>query len=184
MSLHDKKHAWARRLLRYEEPCHLIKGHKQHRSHTKSASPPPMYDGAQTAQSPTPQQTVASDPSSSSLSLQRPGSTALLPVYSARKPLSDKDFFHAEAKVEGLMQRALEALHHVESKALPGTLAGGHNPERGDLLPWPAALRALHAPGSVPELELAKMSVAFQELFFLQVRLLLRRQTYLQSMCG
>uniref|UniRef100_A0A061S458 ATP-dependent DNA helicase RecG n=1 Tax=Tetraselmis sp. GSL018 TaxID=582737 RepID=A0A061S458_9CHLO len=99
------------------------------------------------------------------------GDEELRPVYSAVRLLTNKD-------LQKIMPRALEAI--AESRCAEEPLPAD-TVQRLKLMPWMDAIRAIHFPEGPEELEHARQRMAFQELLMLQLGLLLRRRSSVES---
>lgn len=105
------------------------------------------------------------------------GNLTLQPVYSSTERL--KKFGLDTKGIQGLQQNALEIL----ASRLPDTLPQYIIKEQR-LMPYAAALRAIHFPKDQAELSDALRTLKFEELFFIQLRLLRNKQINTQRFKG
>ncbi|KAK9805937.1 hypothetical protein WJX73_006834 [Symbiochloris irregularis] len=96
-----------------------------------------------------------------------PPSSSLVPVYAASKPAIAEDF-------EGAQPKALQALQGSdvlrEWEPLPEGILKAHG-----LMGWAKALAAMHQPQTLEAVDEARRRLAFDELFTMQLQLLLNR---------
>jgi ATP-dependent DNA helicase RecG len=105
------------------------------------------------------------------------GNLTMQPVYSSTEKLKK---FNLDTKgIQRLQQTALETTYRSFRETLPDYLVGKHN-----LLPYPKALLSIHFPQNVDDLNAAIRRMKFEELFFIQLRLLRNKQLNTQKYKG
>ena len=105
------------------------------------------------------------------------GNLTMQPVYSSSEKLKK---FNLDTKgIQRLQQTALETTYKSFRETLPGYLVSKHN-----LLPYPKALISIHFPQNVDDLNAAVRRMKFEELFFIQLRLLRNKQLNTQKYKG
>ncbi|MGJ1197035.1 ATP-dependent DNA helicase RecG [Sphingobacterium spiritivorum] len=100
---------------------------------------------------------------------QKIGNQSLQPVYSSTEKL--KKFNLDTRGIQRLQQTALETVYRSIGDMLPPHLIQEHG-----LIDYPKALLAIHFPKSQQELDQAIRRLKFEELFFIQLRLLNNKQ--------
>lgn len=100
---------------------------------------------------------------------QKIGNQSLQPVYSSTEKL--KKFNLDTRGIQRLQQTALETVYRSIGDMLPVYLIQEHR-----LIEYPKALLAIHFPKSQQELDQAIRRLKFEELFFIQLRLLNNKQ--------
>ncbi len=97
------------------------------------------------------------------------GNMTMQPVYSSTEKLKK---FNLDTKgIQRLQQTALEAVYQSLVESLPAYIIQEHQ-----LMGYQKALLSIHFPQDVKELNLAIRRLKFEELFFLQLRLLHNKQ--------
>ncbi|MGO3108923.1 MAG: ATP-dependent DNA helicase RecG [Sphingobacterium sp.] len=97
------------------------------------------------------------------------GNQTMQPVYSSTEKLKK---FNLDSKgIQKLQQTALETVYRALGDALPAAIITEHK-----LLSYPKALLAIHFPQNSEELNAAVRRLKFEELFFIQLRLLRNKQ--------
>lgn len=105
------------------------------------------------------------------------GNLTMQPVYSSTEKLKK---FNLDTKgLQRLQQTALETTLRSFRETLPEYLLSNHN-----LISYPKALVAIHFPQNVDELNSAVRRMKFEELFFIQLRLLRNKQLNTQKYKG
>lgn len=105
------------------------------------------------------------------------GNLTMQPVYSSTEKLKK---FNLDTKgIQRLQQTALETTYRSFRETLPDYLVDKHN-----LLPYPKALLSIHFPQNVDDLNAAIRRMKFEELFFIQLRLLRNKQLNTQKYKG
>jgi ATP-dependent DNA helicase RecG len=105
------------------------------------------------------------------------GNLTMQPVYSSTEKLKK---FNLDTKgIQRLQQTALETTYRSFRETLPDYLVNKHN-----LLPYPKALLSIHFPQNVDDLNAAIRRMKFEELFFIQLRLLRNKQLNTQKYKG
>ncbi|NGM72456.1 ATP-dependent DNA helicase RecG [Sphingobacterium sp. SGL-16] len=105
------------------------------------------------------------------------GNLTMQPVYSSTEKLKK---FNLDTKgIQRLQQTALETTYRNFRETLPDYLVSKHN-----LLPYPKALLSIHFPQNVDDLNAAVRRMKFEELFFIQLRLLRNKQLNTQKYKG
>ncbi|GGH09305.1 ATP-dependent DNA helicase RecG [Sphingobacterium alkalisoli] len=105
------------------------------------------------------------------------GNMSMQPVYSSTEKLKK---FNLDTKgIQRLQQTALETVFRTLQESIPNYIL-----ERHRLLPYPQALVAIHFPQQVNELNAAIQRLKFEELFFIQLRLLRNKQLNTQRYKG
>ncbi|MBE8722812.1 ATP-dependent DNA helicase RecG [Sphingobacterium pedocola] len=105
------------------------------------------------------------------------GNMSMQPVYSSTEKLKK---FNLDTKgLQRLQQTALETVFRTLQESLPSYIL-----ERHQLLTYPQALVAIHFPQHVNELNAAIQRLKFEELFFIQLRLLRNKQLNTQKYKG
>jgi len=105
------------------------------------------------------------------------GSMTLQPVYSSTEKLRK---FHLDSKgILRLQQTALELLHGSLAETLPAHILAEHQ-----LAAYPEALLSIHFPQNDQALATAVRRLKFEELFFIQLRLLRNKQLNSQKYKG
>lgn len=105
------------------------------------------------------------------------GNLTMQPVYSSTEKLKK---FNLDTKgIQRLQQTALETTYRSFRETLPDYLVNKHN-----LLPYPKALLSIHFPQNVDDLNVAIRRMKFEELFFIQLRLLRNKQLNTQKYKG
>lgn len=105
------------------------------------------------------------------------GNLTMQPVYSSTEKLKK---FNLDTKgIQRLQQTAIETTFKSFSETLPEYLVANHR-----LLSYPKALIAIHFPQNVDELNAAVRRMKFEELFFIQLRLLRNKQLNTQKYKG
>lgn len=97
------------------------------------------------------------------------GNQTLQPVYSSTEKL--KKFNLDTRGLQRLQQTALETVYKNITETMPTHLSSAHR-----LVSYPQALLAIHFPKSESELQAAIRRLKFEELFFIQLRLLNNKQ--------
>ncbi|WP_270088718.1 ATP-dependent DNA helicase RecG [Sphingobacterium sp. SYP-B4668] len=97
------------------------------------------------------------------------GNQTLQPVYSSTEKL--KKFNLDTRGLQQLQQTALETVYKNITETMPAHLTSAHR-----LVSYPQALLAIHFPKSESELQAAIRRLKFEELFFIQLRLLNNKQ--------
>lgn len=97
------------------------------------------------------------------------GNQTMQPVYSSTEKL--KKFNLDTRGLQKLQQAALETIYQTLSDPLPGYLLEKHK-----LMGYQQAMRAIHFPQNTQELQAAVRRLKFEELFFIQLRLLRNKQ--------
>ncbi len=97
------------------------------------------------------------------------GNQTLQPVYSSTEKL--KKFNLDTRGLQRLQQTALETVYKNITETMPAHLTSAHR-----LVSYPQALLAIHFPKSESELQAAIRRLKFEELFFIQLRLLNNKQ--------
>ncbi|WP_140937117.1 ATP-dependent DNA helicase RecG [Sphingobacterium lumbrici] len=105
------------------------------------------------------------------------GNMSMQPVYSSTEKL--KKFSLDTKGLQRLQQTALETVFHTLQESLPSYIL-----ERHQLIPYPQALVAIHFPQHVNDLNAATQRLKFEELFFIQLRLLRNKQLNTQKYKG
>ncbi|TJZ62056.1 ATP-dependent DNA helicase RecG [Sphingobacterium olei] len=105
------------------------------------------------------------------------GNMSMQPVYSSTEKL--KKFSLDTKGLQRLQQTALETVFRTLQESLPNYIL-----ERHQLLPYPQALVAIHFPQHVNDLNAATKRLKFEELFFIQLRLLRNKQLNTQKYKG
>ncbi|TDS08423.1 ATP-dependent DNA helicase RecG [Sphingobacterium paludis] len=105
------------------------------------------------------------------------GNLTMQPVYSSTEKLKK---FNLDSKgIQKLQQAALEIVFRSLRDTMPDYLLEKHR-----LMPYPQALLAIHFPQHVDELNAAIRRLKFEELFFIQLRLLRNKQLNTQKYRG
>ncbi|WP_159637055.1 ATP-dependent DNA helicase RecG [Sphingobacterium composti Ten et al. 2007 non Yoo et al. 2007] len=105
------------------------------------------------------------------------GNLTMQPVYSSTEKLKK---FNLDTKgIQRLQQTALETTFRSFRETLPEYLVNTHN-----LLAYPKALLSIHFPQNVDDLNAAIRRMKFEELFFIQLRLLRNKQLNTQKYKG
>jgi ATP-dependent DNA helicase RecG len=105
------------------------------------------------------------------------GNLTMQPVYSSTEKLKK---FNLDTKgIQRLQQTALETTYRSFRETLPEYLVSEHN-----LLAYPKALLSIHFPQNVDDLNAAVRRMKFEELFFIQLRLLRNKQLNTQKYKG
>ncbi len=105
------------------------------------------------------------------------GNLTMQPVYSSTEKLKK---FNLDTKgIQRLQQTALETTYRSFRETLPDYLVSKQN-----LLPYPKALLSIHFPQNVDDLNAAVRRMKFEELFFIQLRLLRNKQLNTQKYKG
>lgn len=105
------------------------------------------------------------------------GNMTMQPVYSSTEKLKK---FNLDTKgIQRLQQSALEIVYPTLTETLPDYLVSKHR-----LLEYQRALRAIHFPQSSDELRTAERRLKFEELFYIQLRLLRNKQINTQKFKG
>lgn len=105
------------------------------------------------------------------------GNMTMQPVYSTTEKLKK---FNLDTKgIQRLQQHALEIVYPSLSESLPPYLLEKHR-----LLEYKKALLAIHFPQNTEELRAAERRLKFEELFFIQLRLLHNKQINTQKFKG
>ena len=105
------------------------------------------------------------------------GNMTMQPVYSTTEKLKK---FNLDTKgLQKLQQTALEAVYHALTESLPAYILEKHR-----LLDYQKALLSIHFPQNTQELEAATRRLKFEELFFIQLRLLRNKQLNTQKYKG
>ena len=105
------------------------------------------------------------------------GNLTMQPVYSSTEKLKK---FNLDTKgIQRLQQTALETTYRSFRETLPEYLVSRHN-----LIPYPKALLSIHYPQNVDDLNAAIRRMKFEELFFIQLRLLRNKQLNTQKYKG
>lgn len=105
------------------------------------------------------------------------GNLTMQPVYSSTEKLKK---FNLDTKgIQRLQQTAIETTFKSFRETLPEYLVANHR-----LLSYPKALIAIHFPQNVDELNAAVRRMKFEELFFIQLRLLRNKQLNTQKYKG
>ncbi|MCA5005701.1 ATP-dependent DNA helicase RecG [Sphingobacterium bovistauri] len=105
------------------------------------------------------------------------GNLTMQPVYSSTEKLKK---FNLDTKgIQRLQQTALETTFRSFKETLPDYLVDKHK-----LLPYPKALLSIHFPQNVDDLNAAIRRLKFEELFFIQLRLLRNKQLNTQKYKG
>lgn len=105
------------------------------------------------------------------------GNLTMQPVYSSTEKLKK---FNLDSKgIQKLQQAALETVYRDLYEPLPSYIV-----EEQQLLPYPQALLAIHFPQDVQTLQAAIRRLKFEELFFIQLRLLRNKQLNTQKYRG
>jgi len=99
------------------------------------------------------------------------------PVYFSTEKLKK---FHLDTKgIQRLQQTALEAVHRSLQETLPAYILEEHQ-----LIAFPKALLSIHFPQNTQDLNAAIRRLKFEELFFIQLRLLRNKQLNTQKYKG
>ena len=105
------------------------------------------------------------------------GNLTMQPVYSSTEKLKK---FNLDTKgLQRLQQTALEITYRSLRETLPDYLISKHK-----LIPYPKALLSIHFPQNVDDLNAAIRRMKFEELFFIQLRLLRNKQLNTQKYKG
>lgn len=105
------------------------------------------------------------------------GNMTMQPVYSTTEKLKK---FNLDTKgLQKLQQTALEAVYHALTESLPAYILEKHR-----LLDYQKALLSIHFPQNTQELDAATRRLKFEELFFIQLRLLRNKQLNTQKYKG
>ncbi|KGE14415.1 ATP-dependent DNA helicase RecG [Sphingobacterium deserti] len=105
------------------------------------------------------------------------GNLTMQPVYSSTEKLKK---FNLDSKgIQKLQQAALEIVFRGLQETMPGYLLEKHR-----LMSYPQALLAIHFPQQVDDLNAAIRRLKFEELFFIQLRLLRNKQLNTQKYRG
>jgi len=105
------------------------------------------------------------------------GNMTMQPVYSTTEKLKK---FNLDTKgLQKLQQTALEAVYPTLTESLPAYILEKHR-----LLDYQKALLSIHFPQNTQELEAATRRLKFEELFFIQLRLLRNKQLNTQKYKG
>ena len=105
------------------------------------------------------------------------GNMTMQPVYSSTEKLKK---FNLDTKgIQRLQQTALEIVYRTLRETLPDYLVSKHS-----LIPYPQALLSIHFPQNVNDLNAAIRRMKFEELFFIQLRLLRNKQLNTQKYKG
>ncbi|ERJ57836.1 ATP-dependent DNA helicase RecG [Sphingobacterium paucimobilis] len=105
------------------------------------------------------------------------GNMTMQPVYSSTEKLKK---FNLDTKgIQKLQQTALEAVYHSIEETLPPYILEKHS-----LMGHKEALLAIHFPQQVNDLNAATRRLKFEELFFIQLRLLRNKQLNTQKFKG
>ncbi|WP_437920174.1 ATP-dependent DNA helicase RecG [Sphingobacterium sp. LRF_L2] len=105
------------------------------------------------------------------------GNLTMQPVYSSTEKL--KKFSLDTKGIQRLQQTALETVYRSLQEPLPIYIL-----EKHQLLAYPQALLSIHFPQQVNELNAAIRRLKFEELFFIQLRLLRNKQLNTQKYRG
>lgn len=97
------------------------------------------------------------------------GTMSLQPVYSTTEKLKKNSL--DTRGIQGLQEAALTTIYSTIEETLPDYLL-----QRFKLLPFAHAIRAIHFPNSPEELHQARRRLKFEELFFIQLKLLRNKQ--------
>ncbi len=105
------------------------------------------------------------------------GNMTMQPVYFSTEKLKK---FHLDTKgIQRLQQTALEAVHRSLQETLPAYILEEHQ-----LIAFPKALLSIHFPQNTQDLNAAIRRLKFEELFFIQLRLLRNKQLNTQKYKG
>ena len=105
------------------------------------------------------------------------GNMTMQPVYSTTEKLKK---FNLDTKgLQKLQQTALEAVYPTLTESLPAYILEKHR-----LLDYQKALLSIHFPQNTQELDAATRRLKFEELFFIQLRLLRNKQLNTQKYKG
>lgn len=105
------------------------------------------------------------------------GNMTMQPVYSSTEKLKK---FNLESKgIQKLQQTALETVYSTLSESLPAYIL-----EKHQLVDYKKALLSIHFPQNVDDLNAAIKRLKFEELFFIQLRLLHNKQLNTQKYKG
>ncbi|MFZ4862618.1 ATP-dependent DNA helicase RecG [Sphingobacterium sp. Mn56C] len=108
---------------------------------------------------------------------KRVGNMTMQPVYSSTEKLKK---FNLDSKgIQKLQQTALETLYNNLQETLPPYIIAQH-----DLMDYKTALLTIHFPQHVMDLNAAVRRLKFEELFFIQLRLLRNKQLNTQKYRG
>lgn len=105
------------------------------------------------------------------------GNMTMQPVYSSTDKLKK---FNLDTKgIQKLQQTALETVYASLTETLPDYILTQHQ-----LVDYPRAMLAIHFPQNTHDLQLAERRLKFEELFFIQLRLLRNKQLNTQKYKG
>lgn len=105
------------------------------------------------------------------------GNLTMQPVYSSTEKLKK---FNLDTKgIQRLQQTALESVYSSLQETLPAYLV-----EKYNLMPYPKAMLSIHFPQNTEELNVALKRLKFEELFFIQLKLLRNKQLNTQKFKG
>lgn len=108
---------------------------------------------------------------------QKIGNQTMQPVYSSTEKLKK---FNLDTKgIQKLQQSALELLYRTLEDILPQDIIASHK-----LISYPKAMLSIHFPQNVDDLNAAIRRLKFEELFFIQLRLLRNKQLNTQKYKG
>lgn len=105
------------------------------------------------------------------------GNLTMQPVYSSTEKL--KKFSLDTRGIQRLQQIALETVYGTLQEPLPVYLVKKHQ-----LMDYPKAMRSIHFPQNTPDLNAAVRRLKFEELFYIQLRLLRNKQLNTQKYRG